>query len=203
MNDNAKKFFDLILTEENSDKMGRYLENVLVDIITNKDISFFDEEIKNIIFTQNKKAFLNKRKQISEIDECYVKKIAFFEILSIYYEKLKIEDNYLNKYYDEYITFDNLYKKIIILLYKENNNVKHRDLAKKLNVSSSAISQTIKKNEKYNFIVENRINERVIYYNLTSVGKNYIRQNENKINFNAYKKGDQIWSPLIFLVTRL
>lgn len=105
MNDNAKKIFDFILTEENSDKMGRYLENVLVDIITNKDISFFDEEIKNIIFTQNKKAFLNKRKQISEIDECYVKKIAFFEILNIYYEKLKIEDNYLNKYYDEYVTF--------------------------------------------------------------------------------------------------
>ena len=62
MNNEVKKFFDLILTEENSDKMGRYLENVLVDIITNKDISFFDEEIKNVIFTQNKKAFLNKRK---------------------------------------------------------------------------------------------------------------------------------------------
>ena len=37
---------------------------------------------------------LNKRKQISEIDECYVKKIAFFEILNIYYEKLKIEETF-------------------------------------------------------------------------------------------------------------
>ena len=85
-----------------------------------------------------------------------------------------------------------IYIRKLLYCYIKNNNVKHRDLAKKLNVSSSAISQTIKKNEKYNFIVENRINERVIYYNLTSVGKNCIRQNENKINLNAYKKGDQI-----------
>lgn len=71
----------------------------LIEILKEWDLSNFDEETKYFIFEQNKDAFTNKRKYISEENECYIKRIVFFEILEKYLRYL--EDKKLNKLVEE------------------------------------------------------------------------------------------------------
>lgn len=158
-------------------------------IFIQKEEIEINEKINKIIFDYNKE-FKNKKLKLNisdEIENTIRLKVLseYLGIISTYSEN----KNHLLKKEEELKNLNSSEFNLLKCLYKKNGLVLHKDLANELNYSSAMVTKLMKNDEIKNNVRIRKINQRKVYYCLTSKCKEIMNNIlENRIGFKKEEK---------------